>query len=128
MINEESGGGGHVQRSTPTARKSHRRGSSPAPRVTPRITIQDIKERIGPAQVETLCREWLPGGKRQGGWWMARTPWRDDRSPSLGVSLSTGYWRDFGGGDSGDMIDLCQKIHGSTLAETLEAFKEMLGL
>ena len=59
---------------------------------------------------------------------MCATPWRDDHDPSLGVSLSTGRWRDFATGESGDMIDLSMRLFGDSLRETVEGFAEMLGL
>ncbi len=109
MIHPKSGDGGHVQRSDSFARKSRRQSGEvpPSPRqsgVTPRTTISDIKARLTAGDIHTLCRTWLPNGKRQGGWWIASTPWRDD------------------------IIDLCQKIHNASLPETIEAFKDMLGM
>ena len=59
---------------------------------------------------------------------MATSPWRDDRSPSLGVSLTTGMWRDFATGERGDMLDLSMKLFGDSLTETIEGFADMLGL
>lgn len=134
MIHSKSGDGGHVQRSDSFARKSRRQSGEvpPSPRqsgVTPRTTISDIKARLTAGDIHTLCRTWLPNGKRQGGWWIASTPWRDDKNPSLGVSLTTGIWKDFANPDTrGDIFDLCQKIHNASLPETIEAFKDMLGM
>jgi len=108
-------------------------GSVPFPR--PRrtspsrsTTIQDIKAHLHSSHYEALCADWLSDGKRQGGWWLACSPWRDDKNPSLGVSLTTGRWRDFTTGDHGDMIDLSMRIFGGTLADTVKGFAEMLGL
>jgi DNA primase len=70
----------------------------------------------------------LPSGKRQGGWWLCCSPWREDRSASLGVSLSTGRWKDFATGEHGDMIDLSMKLFGDSLAETIDGFADMLGI
>lgn len=105
--------------------------SFPRPRRTSpsrSITIQDVKAHLHSSHYEALCREWLPDGKRQGGWWLACSPWRDDKNPSLGVSLTTGRWRDFTTGDHGDMLDLSMRIFGGTLADTVKGFAEMLGL
>lgn len=103
----------------------------PRPRrpVTSRsYSIRDVKDRLTPAYIYTLCQDWLPDGKKQGSWWVCNTPWRDDHNPSLGVSLTTGYWRDFATGEKGDMIDLSMKIFGDTFVETIDGFAEMLGL
>lgn len=76
---------------------------------------------------EPLCRRWLPKGVRRGAWWVAPVPWRDDKNPSLGVSLTTGWFRDFATGDKGDLIDLCAKVHNATTAEAAEALAEITG-
>jgi DNA primase len=99
-----------------------------APVNTRSYTIRDIKDRLSASHIEALCKAWLPDGKRQGGWFVARAPWRDDRNPSLGVSLSTGRWKDFSTGEHGDMIDLSMRLFGDSLQETIKGFAEMLGL
>lgn len=103
----------------------------PRPRrpVTSRsITIQDIKSRLHASHIEVLCRGWLPNGKKQGGWWLACTPWREDKNPSLGVSLTTGRWKDFTTGEHGDMLDLSMRLFGGSMTDTIKGFAEMLGL
>ena len=85
--------------------------SRPAKHVTSRsITIGEIKDRLTSSHIEALCKAWLPDGKRQGGWYVSCAPWREDRNPSLGVSLSTGRWKDFATGEHGDMIDLSTEL------------------
>jgi DNA primase len=93
-----------------------------------RSPISAIKDRLTPSHIEALCRSWLPSGKRQGGWWLSCSPWREDRNASLGVSLSTGQWKDFATGERGDMIDLSMKLFGDSLAETIDGFADMLGI
>lgn len=126
-----TGNRGDVQGSPKNHGTSTGSVSFPRPRRTSpsrSITIQDIKAHLHSSHYEALCREWLPDGKRQGGWWLACSPWRDDKNPSLGVSLTTGRWRDFTTGDHGDMLDLSMRIFGGTLADTVKGFAEMLGL
>jgi len=97
--------------------------------VNPRsISISDIKDRLSSSHIEALCKAWLPDGKRQGGWFVCSAPWRTDRNASLGVSLSTGRWKDFATGEHGDMIDLSMRLFGDSLQETLKGFAEMLGI
>lgn len=126
-----TGNCGNVQ-GTPKYRSARKAGhpfSSPSKTVKSRsITIGDIKDRLTSSHIEALCKAWLPDGKRQGGWYVSCAPWREDRNPSLGVSLSTGRWKDFATGDRGDMIDLSMRLFNDSLAETLEGFAEMLGL
>lgn len=92
------------------------------------ISISDIKDRLSSTHIEALCKAWLPDGKRQGGWFVCSAPWRDDRNASLGVSLTTGRWKDFATGEHGDMIDLSMRLFGDSLHETLKGFADMLGM
>lgn len=115
--------------------KNHRSVGTDAPLRRPKrsvtsrsVSIAQIKDRLTAAHIEALCRDWLPNGKRQGGWYLACSPWRDDRNPSLGISLSTGRWRDFATGEKGDMIDLSMKLFGDSLPDTLMGFADMLGI
>lgn len=127
----KSGCGGSVQAQA----KAHR-SNAPASRLSaPRrnvnartITPQKIKSHLTASHIETLCRHWLPQGSKQGNWWVCCTPWREDTKPSLGVSFTTGRWKDFATGEHGDMIDLSMKLFGDSLRDTLDGFAEMLGL
>jgi DNA primase len=96
--------------------------------MTPRrIPFQDIKARAA-SNALAICQRWLPEGRRQGNWWLARTPWREDHNPSLGVSLSTGQWKEFATGERGDLVDLAQKLYSLTPVEAAKRVAEMLGV
>ena len=57
------------------------------------------------------CQKNLPGGSVKGTWYLVRVPWRQDRTPSLGIHLQSGNWKDFGReGDRGDIIDLAARV------------------
>lgn len=77
--------------------------------------------------IEPLCERWLPAGKRKGDWWVSPVPWRKDENPSLGVSLTTGWFTDFSLGDRGDLLDLCAKVHGVSIPEAAEAVATIIG-
>lgn len=80
-------------------------------------------------QIETLCSRLLPQGRRFGGWWKCKVPWRDDRTASLMVSFSSGRWRDWGRpGDDGTMIDLVMKLDGCTVMEAKDRVAALLGM
>lgn len=67
-----------------------------------------------------LCKRYLPHGKKSGDWWLASVPWRHDKNPSLGVSLTSGRWFDFADPDSrGDIIDLIAKIENVSTADVV---------
>jgi hypothetical protein len=93
-----------------------------------RSPISAIKDRLTPSHIEALCKAWLPDGKRQGAWFVCRSPWREDRNASLGVSLTTGRWKDFATGEHGDMIDLSMRLFNDSLADTIDGFADMLGI
>lgn len=74
-----------------------------------RLPFTDVQEHAK-RDAAVICARWLPNGKRQGVWWVVATPWREDRNPSLGVSLTSGKWRDFATGEKGDFVDLAQRL------------------
>lgn len=126
-----TGNCGNVQGGKPKSHEAGRQRNSFPRRSSPstfRSPIAAVKERLTPSHIEVLCKSWLPSGKRQGGWWVCCSPWREDRNPSLGVSLQTGHWKDFATGERGDMIDLSMRLFGDSLAETIDGFAEMLGI
>lgn len=128
----KSGCDGYVQADSAKAHRVNAPASSlSAPRrpVNARTySPSDIKDRLTPSNVEAICRDWLPDGKKQGGWWVCRSPWREDSNPSMGVSLTTKLWRDFATGERGDILDLSMRLFGDSFAETLDGFAEMLGM
>lgn len=77
------------------------------------------------ASILSICRKYLPKGVQKGDWWLATVPWRADRTPSLGVSLTTGRWKDFGRpGEGGDCLDLLARLKSTTAAAIV---REMQG-
>ncbi len=81
-----------------------------------------------PRFVEAFCRRYLSDGKGNGGWWIAKVPWRADKTPSLGVSYKTGRWQDFARGDHGDLADLLSRVDNCTPAEAAMRLAAMMGL
>lgn len=75
-------------------------------------TFDDVRDEIVPARLESLLRDILPGGKRSGGYYMASSPFRDDRNPSLWVALNTGAWCDEGASDRSDLFGLIIYVKG----------------
>lgn len=65
-----------------------------------------------------FCKRYLPSGQQKGRWWMVSCPWREDKTPSLGVNLDSGRWKDFGREDSrGDLVDLLARVVNKTPTE-----------
>jgi hypothetical protein len=64
-------------------------------------------------------------GKRSGAALVARTPWREDRKPSLNV-YSDG-WIDRATGERGSVIDLVMRLHNLDVARAVEYLQTWLG-
>ncbi|PHP64819.1 hypothetical protein CSC94_22335 [Zhengella mangrovi] len=77
---------------------------------------------------ETLCRHWLPDGRRVGSEWVARNPCRADRHPgSFKINLRTGCWCDFATGDKGgDLTSLAAYLFGLSQADAARNLARML--
>jgi len=61
--------------------------------------------------------------KRVGKLYMGRCPFHEDKTPSFAVYLD-GYYKCFGCGASGDVIDFIMKIRGCDFKEALEILQE----
>lgn len=87
--------------------------------MAPRITMQDIKAAII-GRLPQLVRELAPEGRRNGAYWIARNPTRDDRRAGsfwiLLTGSAAGAWRDEATGDQGDAIDLIAYLTGGDRA------------
>jgi DNA primase len=90
------------------------------------IPFADIQAAARPF-VEQLIPRWVPGAVRKGGWMMACSPFRDDKHPSFGVSLETGWYRDFATGEKGDLIDLLVKLRGISKVEAARELARVVG-
>lgn len=91
------------------------------------ISFAAIKA-TAPSYVEAFCRRYLGSGKRVGAWWIVSTPWRVDKTPSLGINLTTATWKDFSKGDHGDLTDLLARIDHCTIAEAATRLARMMGI
>ena len=90
------------------------------------LPFEAVKKAM-PRHVEEFCRRYLGDGKKGGGWWLCRSPFREDRNPSFGVSLSTGHWKDFARPDeNGDLIDLLAKLDKCTNVEAVKRLALMM--
>ena len=82
-----------------------------------------------PRFVEQFCKRYLGAGKKGGGWWICSSPFREDRNPSFGVSLTTGHWKDFARPtEYGDLVDLLARLDHCTVAEAARRLAGMMGL
>lgn len=77
--------------------------------------------------IESLIPRWIPGAVRKGGWMMCLSPFRTEKNPSFGVSLQTGWYKDFATGDKGDMVDLLVRTRGITKVEAARELAKIVG-
>ena len=82
------------------------------------------------ADLPSLLRRWLPGGKVDGREYTALNPTRADRQAgSFRVNLASGRWSDFATGDrGGDPVSLAAYLAGCSQAEAARRLADMLGL
>lgn len=78
--------------------------------------------------IGTLAKKLLPHGKTQGHWWVSKCPWRDDQTPSLGISLTTGNWKDWGRAEGGTIIDLIMRLDNCDNKTALKTLAALLGI
>lgn len=74
------------------------------------MNIKQIKEKY-------TCLDYLGDSrivKKLSGGYLCRAPWREDRHPSLSVTLDGKGWQDHSDGTHGNLIDLVAKCIGST--------------
>ena len=94
--------------------------------------LADIKALLQ-ARIEPLVRELAPEGKRNGAYWIAKNPARDDRmAGSFWVVIAgtaAGAWRDEATGQKGDVLSLvrhCQQL--MSIKDALKWSRHWLGL
>ena len=94
------------------------------------MTPSQLSERLA-QRAETICRELLPRGRRNGHDWVA-ADLSGAPGDSLRVCLSgekVGVWSDFATGQSGgDLLDLWGAVRGLTLREAMLQAESLLGI
>lgn len=93
------------------------------------MDIHELSQELR-SRAEEIASFLLPGGKRKGNDWVA-----GDIDGSEGKSLKVclrgskaGIWADFSSNDKGDLIELWRVTQGLTLAQTIKAIKQYLGI
>ena len=93
------------------------------------MKAEDIA-RLLARQIDSLVRELLPHGKREGHEWRAGSI-AGEAGHSLAVHLTgpkAGVWADFGTGISGDALDLVAAVNNCSLPEAMEWARRWLGI
>ena len=94
-----------------------------------RIDFSRINKNALPLLSAILSRL-LPGGKFQGGEYVALNPLRSDKQPgSFRINVRTGRWADFATGDKGgDVISLVAYLTNESQSEAARHVAEMIGM
>ena len=92
------------------------------PHTKPRHNIPALKERLLIPEVwQKLGLEGQPGMK-------CRSPFREDKTPSFSIYKDGKYWKDYGTGAGGDVIDFIAMARQIDTGEALRVFLEMAGV
>ena len=92
------------------------------PHTKPRHNIPALKERLLIPEVwQKLGLEGQPGTK-------CRSPFREDKTPSFSIFKDGKYWKDYGTGAGGDVIDFIAMARQIDTGEALRVFLEMAGV
>ena len=89
-----------------------------------------VVNRAALADLPAILARWLPGGRIEGGEYVALNPRRADRRlGSFKINLGTGKWADFATGDrGGDPVSLAAYLAGCGQTEAARELAAMLGL
>lgn len=71
-------------------------------------SFEQIRDEIN-LRILAFCKDLLPDGHENGGYWIARNPVRDDKTSGsfwVRIKRPTGVWRDEATGETGDVIKL----------------------
>ena len=86
--------------------------------------IDDLKNRTDIVEVIRKYTEIKKSGKN----FMAKSPFRNERTPSFSISPDKQVWYDFGASEGGDVITFLEKIENISFHEAVEILAEMAGV
>ena len=84
-------------------------------------TLADAKARLN---IHALWRHFGFDGQPGNS---CRTPWREDRKPSLSITTDGALWHDFATGEGGDAVDFFQRATGLPQKAACRKFIELAG-
>jgi CHC2 zinc finger len=89
------------------------------------MKIEDIKARL---DIVTLAERYTQLDKLGGNTYRAKTnPIREDNTPSFTIYADTQKWYDFGSSESGDVLDLLERVEGLTRSEAMDRALSLIG-
>lgn len=90
----------------------------------------DAINRLALNRFDALLEQFIPGGKRVNGEYVARNPRRQDNTPgSFSINIHKGVWSDFASGDSGsDPVSLWAYLFNAEQSAAARILAEHLGV
>lgn len=90
----------------------------------------DAINRLALNRFDALLEQFIPGGKRVNGEYVARNPRRHDKTPgSFSINIHKGVWSDFASGDSGsDPVSLWAYLFNAEQADAARMLADHLGV
>lgn len=90
----------------------------PAPKIDEIYAAMDILDIVG---------DYLPLKKKGRNYW-ARSPWKNERTPSFSVSADKGIYKDFSTGKGGNAVNFLMEMEGYAYAEALRHIAKRYGI
>lgn len=86
--------------------------------------LDDLKSRLDIVDIIRKYTEPKKSGKN----FVAKSPFRNERTPSFSISPDKQLWYDFGAGEGGDMISFIEKIENISFQEAVETLADIAGV
>ena len=86
--------------------------------------LEELKDRIDIVELIRKYAEVKKSGKN----FMAKSPFRNEKTPSFSISPDKQVWYDFGASEGGDAISFNEKIEKVSFQEAIEILADMAGL
>ncbi len=86
--------------------------------------LEDLKTRVDIVEIIGKYTEIKKRGKN----FMARSPFRNERTPSFSISPEKGVWYDFGSSEGGDAISFLEKVENISFQESVEMLADIAGV
>lgn len=88
-------------------------------------SIQEVREK---ARLDDIVSQYVTLRRAGPGTYKGLCPFHDEKSPSFNVNPSRGFYKCFGCGEGGDVIDFVMKLEGLSFFEAVERLGDKVGV